>query len=156
MQQPQSGTGKNIFFSCESEDLCYSHICRARHVKVASFKICVRHLFTLNLWYSGKLLPSTGIQGHTISFPSVNEGDCCLRRALPLCPGVLLEVRFPGIRGNPNQKQRYWTFSFLFPVTALSVVSNFSTADCVSEKDVGKGSFQPPYPSVSWYHSELT
>ena len=69
-----------------------------------------------------------------ISFPSVNQGGCCLWRALPLCPGMLLKVRFLGIRGNPNQKQRYWTFSFLFAVTALSVVSDFSTAACVSEK----------------------
>lgn len=144
---------EKIFFCCKSEDLCCSHICRARWVKTASFKSSV---FTLNLQYLGKLPPSTRIQGHTISFPSVSHGACCLQRALPLCPGMLLKVRFPGIRGSSSQKQRYWTFYFLFAATALPVFSDFSAADCISEKDTGKGSFRCPYPSVSWYHSELT
>jgi len=131
---------EELFFHCKSEDLRCSHICRARGVKIASFKACARQLFTLNPQYLGKLPTSTGIQGHTISFPSVNRGGCCLQRAPRLCPGVLLKVRFPGTRGNPNQKQRYWTFSFLFPVTALSVVSDFCTADGARRTRV-KGTF---------------
>lgn len=31
-----------IIFHCESEDLCCSHICQARDIKVFSFKISVR------------------------------------------------------------------------------------------------------------------
>lgn len=64
---------EELFFRCKSEDLCCSHICWVRGgvgvVKIASFKICVRQLFTLNLQYLGKLPPSTGVQGHNISFP---------------------------------------------------------------------------------------
>lgn len=122
-------------------------------VKMELLKICVKQLFILNLQYLSELAPSTGIQGHTISLPPVNQGGCCLQWALRVCHDVPFKVRFPGIRGNPNQKQRYWIFF-------LPLSSSFSCQWLqhyrLCEKDTGEGSFWSPYPSVSICHSELT
>lgn len=93
-----------IIFLWEKWGSLFSYICWARGVKIASSKISIRQLFTLNLQYLGKLPPSTGIQEHTISFPSVNQGGWSLRRALPFHPGMPLKGRFPRGQRKPQPK----------------------------------------------------